>query len=70
MDQVVRVTADCAAAIESGSFSRGAAAAAAAGGQPAASPTPRGLRGLTNALAGRLAGVNLRRPSTPQQEGP
>ena len=66
MDQVVRVTAECAAAIESGSFSRGAAA----GAQATATPTPRGLRGLTNALAGRLAGVNLRRPSTPSSNPP
>ena len=68
MDQVVRVTAECAAAIESGSFrSRQATEATAPANAPTASQ-PRGLRGLTNALAGRLAGVNLRRPSTPNAQ--
>ena len=73
MDQVVRVTADCAAAIESGlarsiaASAQAAPSASAAQGQQA---TPRGLRGLTNALAGRLSGVNLgRRPAT-EAQGP
>ena len=69
MDQVVRVTAECAQSIETGSFNQGQQPAAGSGSPSAnssAAPAPRGLRGLTTALAGRLAGVNLRRPSTPQ----
>ena len=68
MDQVVRVTAECAAAIESGVHQQQQQApqqppAAATGGA-----ANRGLRGLTSALAGRFAGVNIKRTSPPQPD--